>query len=79
MTEGEMAFYKRRYREELRLSSAAKDRQIEKIHLSWAQFFNDRLNGMKKSLPPQEPRHYCHKMEDYYYKKIEEVEAPRAS
>jgi hypothetical protein len=69
MTEGERAFYKRRIREEIRLAGTVTSKRLKELHISWAQFFEDRLNGNRKSLPPPEPRNYCHKMQDYYSQK----------
>jgi hypothetical protein len=70
MTEGERAFYKWRIRQEMRLAGVVKSRELKELHLAWAQFFEDRLNGNRKSLPPPAPQHYCHKMEDFYSAKI---------
>lgn len=57
MTEGERAHYKRRIREELQLARAVGSTELKELHLSWAQFFNDRLDGKRKTPPPSISRH----------------------
>ena len=57
MTEGDRAFYKRRIREEMQLAGTISSRELKELHLAWAQYFNDRLDGKKKSMPPPLPGH----------------------
>jgi hypothetical protein len=52
MRESERAFYSRRLREEMQLAGAVQSARLKELHLSWAQFFEDRLNGDRKSLSP---------------------------
>ena len=56
MTEGEKAFCKLRLRQELQRAKAASDPQSRHWHLQWVQFYDDRLDGKRRSAPdPHSP------------------------
>lgn len=52
MRESDRAFYSRRLREEMQLAGTAQGTHLKELHLRWAQFFEDRLNGDGKAVPP---------------------------
>ena len=57
MTEGDRAFYKRRAREELQVARALPNCDLKALHLAWAGYFNDRLDGRRRAPPPPLPAH----------------------
>lgn len=57
MTEGDKAYYQRRRKEELKLARAISDPDSKMLHLQWAQWFNDRLDGKRPKRPPPLPSH----------------------
>lgn len=57
MTEGEKAFYQRRIKEEMNLARAIANPARKTLHLQWAQYFNDRLDGKRGDRPPPLPSH----------------------
>lgn len=57
MTEGEKAYYQRRIKEEMSLARAIASPQRKTLHLQWAQYFNDRLDGKRSERPPSLPTH----------------------
>lgn len=52
MTQGERIFYQRRVREEMNLARAIGCPERKALHLQWAQYFNDRLDGRRGKRPP---------------------------
>ena len=52
MRESDRAFYSRRLREEMQLAGAVQSGHLKELHLKWAQFFKDRLNGDGTATPP---------------------------
>lgn len=57
MTQGEKTFYQRRVREEMNLARAIGCPERKALHLQWAQYFNDRLDGRRSKRPPPLPSH----------------------
>ena len=57
MTEGEKAYFQRRIREEMNLARAIESPAHKTLHLQWAQYFNDRLDGKRSDRPPSLPSH----------------------
>lgn len=52
MRESDRAFYSRRLREEMQLAGTAQGTHLKELHLKWAHFFEGRLNGDDKVVPP---------------------------
>ena len=52
MTQGEKAFYQRRIKEEMNLARAISNPERKTLHLQWAQYFNNRLDGKRSEPPP---------------------------
>jgi hypothetical protein len=57
MTEGERVFYRRRIKEELNLARVMASSERKTLHLQWAQYFNERLDGKRCKTPPPLPGH----------------------
>lgn len=57
MTEGDRAYYQRRMKEEMSLAQAIADPEAKTLHLQWAQFFHNRLEGKRSKRPPPLPAH----------------------
>lgn len=57
MTEGDRAYYQRRVKEEMNLARAISNPESKALHLQWAQWFNDRLEGRRRKRPPSLPNH----------------------
>lgn len=57
MTEGDKAYYQRRMKEELNLARTMSCAESKTLHLQWAQYFNDRLDGKRSKRPPPLPSH----------------------
>lgn len=57
MTEGDRAYYQRRVKEEMNLARAISNPESKALHLQWAQWFNDRLEGRRRKRPPSLPSH----------------------
>lgn len=57
MTEGDKAYYQRRMKEELNLARAISCAESKTLHLQWAQYFSDRLDGKRSKRPPPLPSH----------------------
>jgi hypothetical protein len=57
MTEGDRAYYQRRLKQEMSLARAITNLQRKTLHLQWAQYFNDRLDGKRGERPPPLPHH----------------------
>lgn len=57
MTEGDKAYYERRRKEELKIARAITDPERKALHLQWAQWFNERLDGKRPKRPPPLPSH----------------------
>ncbi|MFT4026540.1 MAG: hypothetical protein QM676_07040 [Novosphingobium sp.] len=57
MTEGDRAYYQRRLKEEMNLARAISDPESKALHLQWAKWFNDRLEGKRPKRPPPLPMH----------------------
>lgn len=55
MTEGDRIFYQRRIKEEMKLARAIGCAERKALHLQWAQYFNDRLDGKRGRRPPPLP------------------------
>lgn len=51
MTEGEIAFYRLRRREELRRAETVTDMAAKQVHLEWARYFATRLDGQRPPKP----------------------------
>ena len=51
MTQAEIAFYRRRQREELRKAEAVSDMKQKHVHLDWARYFAARLDGQRLNKP----------------------------
>lgn len=49
MTQGDIAFYKRRQREEIAKAFAASSPYLRRLHSRWAALYEARLNGMPKA------------------------------
>lgn len=52
MTEGDKAYYQRRIKQEMNLARAVGCPERKTLHLRWAQYFNDLLEGKRRSKPP---------------------------
>jgi hypothetical protein len=59
MTEGEKAYFQRRIKDEMNLARAIDCQQRKALHLQWAQYFNDRLDGKRGEQPPPLTSHYA--------------------
>lgn len=57
MTEGERTYYQLRIKEEMSLARAISCPERKTLHLQWAQWFNDRLDGKRSKRPPPLPVH----------------------
>jgi hypothetical protein len=57
MTEGDKAYYQRRIREEMSLARTIGSTERKTLHLQWAQYFKDRLDGKRSERPPPLPGH----------------------
>ena len=58
MTAAEIAFYRRRQREELRKAETVTDMAQKHVHLAWARYFAGRFGGErinKPEVPPAGP------------------------
>jgi hypothetical protein len=51
MTQAEIAFFRRRLREELRSANTLADPTEREVHLQWAQYFAGRLEGRRVAQP----------------------------
>ena len=51
MTAAEIAFYRRRQREELRKAETVTDMSQKHVHLQWARYFAARLEGQRAPKP----------------------------
>ncbi len=52
MRESDRAFFSRRLREEMQLAGTVQSKRLKELHLTWARFFEDRLNGNGNAVPP---------------------------
>jgi hypothetical protein len=58
MTQAEIAFFRRRQREELLKAEIVADVKQKQVHLQWARYFGARLDGLrlnKPAVPPAGP------------------------
>ncbi len=57
MTEGDRVFYRRRLKEEMKLARVVGCPDRKELHLRWAQYFSQRLDGKRATRPPPLPSH----------------------